>query len=178
MRKLKLEELGRLSVDAYKESNKLPIILVADNIRSGLNVGSFFRSADAFGIEKIVLCGLSPKPPHREINKSAIGATASVSWEYEEDIINAVKQLKESGYQIIGIEQTTDSQTLSSYKTDGMPMALIMGNEVEGLTEGILDLLDTVLEIPQFGTKHSLNVAVCAGICLYELSCQFRENSR
>lgn len=174
MKKLKLEELGRLNIDDYKSSTKIPIVLVADNIRSGLNVGSFFRSADAFAIEKLILCGLSPTPPHKEINKSAIGASRSVDWEYVESTKDAIIQLREDNYFIIGIEQTTMSKPLSSYTLAHPKVAIVMGNEVEGISTDALALLDEAIEISQYGTKHSLNVAVCAGVCLWEFAKQMR----
>ncbi len=169
MKKLKLEELGRVDVPTFKAQEKAPIVLVADNIRSGLNVGSLFRSADAFNIQKIILCGVSPKPPHKEINKSAIGATFSVDWEYETSIEDCIRKLRSNGYQIIGVEQTNQSIPLADI-TPNFPIAIVMGNEVDGISESILGLLDIASEIPQYGTKHSLNVSVCAGIYLYQLS--------
>lgn len=174
MKKLKLEELNRLDVDQYKASSKLPIILIADNIRSGLNVGAFFRSADAFGIEKIILCGLSAQPPHKEINKSAIGATHSVDWEYFEEVKDAVQDLKAKGYTMLGIEQTTESISLDEYSSTLDKLAIVMGNEVDGISESILPLLDQAIEIKQYGTKHSLNVAVCAGIVLHHFASSMR----
>lgn len=176
MKKLKLEELGRLSIEDYKSSIKTPIVLVADNIRSGLNVGSFFRSADAFAIEKIILCGLSPKPPHKEINKSAIGASNTVEWQYIKDTKDAIIQLKKDGYFIIGVEQTTESKPLSEFTLVHPKIAIIMGNEVEGISLEALPLLDVAIEIAQYGTKHSLNVAVCAGVCLWDFTKQLRKD--
>ncbi len=170
MKKLKLEELGRKSVEAFRQMDKLPIILVADNIRSALNVGSFFRSSDAFGIEKIILCGVSPSPPHKEINKSAIGATKSMQWEYVANVEDALVQLKKDNYELIGIEQTNESVEIQEVDSCMPKIALIMGNEVDGISSSALPLLDRAIEIPQFGTKHSLNVAVCAGICLYHFT--------
>jgi tRNA G18 (ribose-2'-O)-methylase SpoU len=177
MRKLKLQELNRLTITEYKDSQKLPIVVVLDNIRSGLNIGSFFRTGDAFRIDKIYLTGITATPPHREITKTAIGATESVDWEYADDVAMCIKQLKDHGYEIYGIEQTDSSIPLSQIeltKTD-KPVALVFGNEVNGLTDSILPLIDTSVEIEQFGTKHSLNVSVCAGICMWQFAKLFHK---
>jgi tRNA G18 (ribose-2'-O)-methylase SpoU len=168
VRKLKLEELGRVDVDTFKQQEKLPIVVVLDNIRSGLNVGSIFRTADAFSIDKIYLCGITAKPPHREILKTAIGATDSVNWGYEESIESCVEGLIEQGYVLIGVEQTSSSIALQEYAVDReRKYAIIFGNEVEGLNQELLPIVKEYIEIPQYGTKHSLNVAVCAGIVLW-----------
>ncbi|MBK8347811.1 MAG: RNA methyltransferase [Saprospiraceae bacterium] len=169
MRKLKLEELGRVSAEDYKTIAKIPVVAVLDNIRSAMNVGSVFRTADAFAIEKIIICGISATPPNREITKTAIGATESVEWEYVEDINIAVSILKEKGYTVIGVEQTDTSAPLDKAVLNYDKIAVVFGNEVDGISDEILDLLDFCLEIPQFGTKHSLNVSVCAGIILWEM---------
>ncbi|MDR1876049.1 MAG: RNA methyltransferase [Flavobacteriaceae bacterium] len=167
--KLKLEALNRKSVKEFKESNKLPVMVILDNIRSMHNVGSVFRTSDAFSMEKIYLCGITPCPPHREIQKTALGATESVEWEQVESIAELLKYLKKEGYTLIGVEQVKGSVLLHEYTIDPeRKYALIMGNEVEGISEGILDLIDVFVEIPQSGTKHSLNVSVCAGIILWE----------
>lgn len=173
MRKYKLEELGRKTIEEFQATDKIPLVLVADNIRSGLNVGAFFRSADAFAIQEIILTGLSPTPPHKEINKSAIGATMSVAWQYKEDVVEAIQDLKKQGYLVYGIEQTNESYPLAKFKCEGK-VAIVMGNEVDGISTDALPLLDGAIEIPQYGTKHSLNVAVCAGIVLHALSNQMR----
>ncbi|MFN8337428.1 MAG: RNA methyltransferase [Saprospiraceae bacterium] len=170
MRKLKLDELERLTVDEFVSTEKTPIIVVLDNIRSALNVGSIFRTSDAFAIEKIIICGISATPPNREINKTAIGATESVAWEYFESICDAIKKLKDEDFRIIGVEQTDQSILLPEFKATNEKMAVIFGNEVDGISDEILGMIDTCIEIPQFGTKHSLNVSVCAGIVLWELS--------
>lgn len=168
MRKLKLDELGRKSVEEFKKAKKNQIILVLDNIRSAMNVGSFFRTADAFALESIVLCGITAQPPHREINKTAIGADRSVDWSYVKEIKEAILSLKSNGYKIIGIEQTSHSTLLQDFNPDpDQKIALIFGNEVDGISEQILELLDDCLEIPQFGTKHSLNVSVTGGVVLW-----------
>lgn len=168
VKKLKLEELHRVDVATFKNMEKIPVVVVLDNIRSMHNVGAVFRSSDAFIIEKIVLCGITPCPPHREINKSAIGATESVDWEYENNIDEALQKLKNKGYKTLGIEQTTASTLLQDYPvTSTEKYALVFGNEVGGLSEQALPLCDVFLEIPQRGTKHSLNISVCTGIVLW-----------
>jgi tRNA G18 (ribose-2'-O)-methylase SpoU len=169
MKKLKLEELGRISVDQFKESDKLPVCIVLDNVRSLHNVGSAFRTADAFRFEKIYLTGITGTPPHREIEKSALGATKSVDWEYAESTGMLVKTLKENGYSIIIIEQTTESQPLHQFTpVPGKKYCLVFGNEVNGVSEDAIESGDLALEIPQYGTKHSLNISVCLGIITWE----------
>lgn len=169
MKKIKLEELGRISVDEFKQVEKIPVCILLDNVRSLHNVGSAFRTADAFRVEKIFLCGITGTPPHREIQKTALGATESVDWKYDESAVTAVQQLKSAGYKIIVIEQTTESISLNQYEaaSDGK-CCLIFGNEVEGISEEVIALADAAIEIPQDGTKHSLNVSVCMGIVLWE----------
>lgn len=169
MRKLKLDELGRLSTESFKTADKHPIILVADNIRSGHNIGSLFRTADAFAIEEVCICGISPKPPHKEINKTAIGATSSVAWSYFDSVRECIEKLKHAGYHILAVEQTDESKLIRTYQWQRKPVALILGNEVDGVSDDIMDLVDEALEIEQYGTKHSLNVSVCAGIALHAL---------
>ncbi len=165
MRKLKLQELGRINVEAFKTIPKTPLIIVLDNIRSGLNVGSGFRTADAFALNKIVLTGISAKPPHREILKTAIGATEAVDWEYYESVEEAAMQLKKEGWELIAIEQTDESVPLQEFEIDPKKKyVLILGNEVRGVSDQVLPLVDHAVEVPQFGTKHSLNIAVCLGI--------------
>ncbi len=170
MKKLKLEELERASLSEYKAKEKLDVVVVLDDIRSGMNVGSVFRSCDCFGLSKIMLCGITPQPPHKEIFKTAIGAQHSVDWQYHEDILPLLVELKEQGYKVIGVEQTTDSIRLKdlSLKANDK-IAVVMGNEVNGLSDRILDTLDQAVELEQFGTKHSLNVSVCAGIVFWQL---------
>lgn len=169
MKKLKLEELGRISVDEFKEAEKIPVCIVLDNVRSLHNVGSSFRTADAFRIEKIYLTGITGTPPHREIQKSALGATESVAWEYVEDSAEAVKNIKAAGYGIIIIEQTTASKPIHEFTpVGGKKYCLVFGNEVDGVSEGVLAHGDLALEIPQSGTKHSLNISVCLGIVAWE----------
>lgn len=167
--KLKLEELGRKSVEEFKSTDKIPLTIVLDNVRSMHNVGSVFRTADAFIIEKIILCGITPVPPHREIHKVALGATESVDWIYEKEIIKVLEDLKKENYQIIGIEQTTGSIEIQNFEIrKGNKYALILGNEVDGVSDEVIERCDTLLEIPQLGTKHSLNVSVCSGIVMWE----------
>jgi tRNA G18 (ribose-2'-O)-methylase SpoU len=176
MRKLSLKELNRASTEAFKEQEKIPFVLVLDNIRSALNVGSVFRTADGFSLEKVVLCGITAQPPHREILKTAIGATETVNWQYFEQTADALVSLKEQGYQIVGIEQTDESILLSNFKLERtQKYAFVFGNEVKGLEDTILPVLDQCIEIPQFGTKHSFNIAVCVGIVSWEMFRQFTE---
>lgn len=170
MRKLKNEELGRLSVEEFKTSEKNPVIIILDNVRSMHNVGSVFRTCDAFAIEKIYLCGITAQPPHREIEKTALGATQSVDWKYFQHTVDAAKQLKEEGYKIYSIEQVENSISLHDFKPyRNEKFALIFGNEVEGVSEEIISLSDAVIEIPQFGTKHSFNIVVSMGIVLWDV---------
>lgn len=170
MRKRSLKELNRLNLKEYKDLPKTKIVVVLDNIRSALNVGSVFRTADAFALEAVYLCGITAQPPHREILKTAIGASQSVDWQYFEKVEDAVLQLKDAGYQILGVEQTDNSVWLQDFEVESaQKYAVVVGNEVKGVHEQVLPLLDTCLEIPQFGTKHSLNVSVCTGMVLWEL---------
>lgn len=169
VQKLKLEQLGRIDVDSFKKAEKTPLIVVLDNVRSMHNVGAIFRTADAFLIEKIMLCGITPQPPHREIHKAALGATESVDWVYFEKIEEALQYLKNQRYQVVGIEQTTDSQMITEFDVNqSLRYALVLGNEVEGVSYEALPYCDVFLEIPQLGTKHSLNVSVCGGIVMWE----------
>lgn len=175
MRKLKLNELDRLSPEEYKLIDKIQVVLILDNIRSGMNVGSLFRTSDAYAIERIVLCGITAKPPHREILKTAIGATDSVDWTYVEQIEEALSELKRDQYKVLGIEQTTDSIMLSDYVIEkDQSYAIVLGNEVRGISDVALPQLDSAIEIQQYGTKHSLNVSVCGGIVLHHFSTQLR----
>jgi len=170
MRKLKNEELNRISADDYKKAEKMPLVIVLDNIRSLNNIGSVFRTADAFRVEKIYLCGITGRPPHREIHKTALGATESVGWEYQEKTNEAIVKLKNSKYKVVAIEQMEGSINLSDYKPEpNEKLALIFGNEISGISEDIIKDIDLCVEIPQFGTKHSFNIAVSAGIVLWHL---------
>ena len=169
VKKLKLEELNRIDIETFKEVEKTPLVVVLDDVRSMHNVGAVFRTADAFLVEKIVLCGITPRPPHRDIHKAALGATESVDWEYAESAKDAVEKLKANGYEIVAVEQTTGSAEISDFKMDkDKKYALILGNEVEGVSDQLLPLCNAFIEIPQLGTKHSLNVSVCAGIAIWE----------
>ncbi|MDM1549953.1 RNA methyltransferase [Empedobacter falsenii] len=169
MRKLKLDELSRVSAEEYKVIEKHPIVVVLDNVRSMHNVGAVFRTSDAFLIDKIYLCGITATPPHKEIHKTAIGAENSVDWEYVKDSNELVEKLKEDGYQIVTIEQTEGSVLLNEFEVDqSRKYAIVMGNEVDGVQQSIIDQCDTCIEIPQSGTKHSLNVSVCTGIILWK----------
>ncbi len=171
MRKIKNTELGRKSVKQYRESEKLPVIIVLDNIRSLSNVGSVFRTADAFLTQGIYLCGITARPPHREIQKTALGATESVTWKYFKNTIEAIHELKAEKYKIIGIEQAEGSVSLNRLSVNqGTKYAVVFGHEINGVDQKVLDECDLAVEIPQFGTKHSFNVGVCAGIVLWELS--------
>lgn len=168
MRKLELDELNRLDYETYRTKPKLPVVVILDNIRSMYNVGSVFRTADAFRIQGLYLCGITATPPHREIQKTAIGATQSVEWVYKESVAEACQQVKAEEYQLVGVEQTDESQALQQFPVGiDQAYALVMGNEVEGLRAEVLPLLDAAVEIPQLGTKHSLNIAVSSGIALW-----------
>lgn len=170
MRKLKLDELGRKSVGEYKESDKHSIVVVLDNIRSKANVGAVFRNSDAFLVEKIYLCGYTPAPPDREISKVSLGSELSLDWEKQEDVLQVVLDLKAAGYTIASLEQAEDSTSLEKYSwNNGDKIALVLGNEVLGVDQKVVDESDLCLEIPMFGTKHSFNVSVSAGIALYGL---------
>ena len=175
MRKLGNEELHRLSVAQYKETPKIPVIVVLDNIRSLNNIGSVFRTADAFCIQKIYLCGITATPPHKEIHKTALGATESVEWEYVQDITTLVENLRQRQVEVIAIEQVEDAVSLEHFSPKtGVTYALIFGNEVEGVQQSVVSLCQRAIEIPQYGTKHSLNIAVSAGILLWDFSYKIR----
>lgn len=168
--KLSMQQLGRISVDEYKSSEKSPLIIIADNVRSMHNVGSIFRTSDAFLVEKIYLCGITPTPPHREIQKTALGATESVDWQYAENTLDVVNQLKKEGWTILALEQTTNSVMLDELKIEkGEKIAIVLGNEVEGVNQEVINLCHKAVEIPQFGTKHSFNVSVSCGIMLWQV---------
>jgi 23S rRNA (guanosine2251-2'-O)-methyltransferase len=171
MRKLLNAELERKSLIQFRDSEKSPFIIVLDNVRSQSNVGSVFRTADAFLTEAIYLCGITSQPPHREINKTALGATESVSWKYFSKTTEAVNELKAGGYMIIGVEQAEGSVELQNMKlAKGEKYALIFGHEVNGVDQEVLNMCDKCVEIPQFGTKHSFNIAISVGIVLWELN--------
>ena len=174
--KKSMVELHRLGVEEYKEVEKLPVTLVLDNVRSEMNVGSVFRTADAFLIERICLCGITPQPPKSEIHKTALGAEESVSWQYYPTTLAAVDQLKDDGYLICSIEQVHDSVSLERFTIDnGRKVAIVLGNEVKGVSQEVVDASDTCVEIPQEGTKHSLNISCCAAIVMWHMYRQFKQ---
>lgn len=169
MRKLKVTELNRISVEEFKEAEKLPLIVVLDNVRSQYNVGSVFRTSDAFRVECIYLCGISATPPHQEIHKTALGAEDTVNWEYYKDTKEAILKLKSDGYYIFSIEQVEGSLMLENLQLDASKKyAVVLGNEVKGVQQEVVDLSDGCIEIPQYGTKHSLNVSTTAGIIIWD----------
>jgi 23S rRNA (guanosine2251-2'-O)-methyltransferase len=175
MEKLAMEGLNRPSVETFKTADKLPAVFILDNVRSGLNIGSVFRTADAFAWQKIVLCGYTAQPPHREILKTALGSTESVEWIHEPDLLTALAHLREEGYHIYALEQTHPRTWLHDFRAEpARRYAFILGNEVEGVQAAALPLCDGSIEIPQYGTKHSLNVAVAAGILAWEVTRQLR----
>jgi tRNA G18 (ribose-2'-O)-methylase SpoU len=168
-RKLLNEELGRKSIEEFKKSDKLPLVVILDNVRSLNNVGSVFRTSDAFLVEKIFLCGITGTPPHPEIHRSALGAEKSVEWEYVESTVKAVEHLKQLGYLIVSIEQVEKSVLLNQFIPEfGKKYALVFGNEVKGVEQEVVDISDICIEIPQLGTKHSFNISVSAGIVLWD----------
>lgn len=174
-RKLKNSELDRISAEEYKSSTKTPLIVILDNIRSLNNIGSVFRTADAFLIEKIYLCGITAQPPHKDIHKTALGATDSVEWEYVENIAKLLQSLKEQNIVILSIEQSEDSILLHDFKVENdTTYAVIFGNEVKGVSQGVVSKSDAVIEIPQWGTKHSLNISVSTGVVIWDLFCKLK----
>ncbi|THH41974.1 RNA methyltransferase [Neolewinella litorea] len=174
-RKLSLQELGRLTPAQYTGSEKLPVVLVLDDIRSANNVGSLFRTADGFALQHVYLCGITATPPHRDILKTALGATATVAWSYHEDCAGLVRQLAAGGAQVQCLEQTENSTPLHRFQAaPPLPLALVVGNEVSGVHQEVIDAAHGTIEIEQYGTKHSLNVAVSAGMAVWELSRQLR----
>jgi len=169
MRKLKNNELKRITIDEFKLSRKKPIAIVLDNVRSAHNVGSIFRTSDAFLIKKIILCGITPIPPSNEIRKSALGATNSVEWVQEKETSIAINNLKKEGYYIVGVEQVEKATKIQEFQNN-QPIALIFGHEVNGVSQEIINICDEIIEIPQYGTKHSLNISVCAGIVIWKIA--------
>ncbi len=170
-----MEELNRISIDEFKQAAKIPVVILLDNVRSLHNVGSAFRTADAFACEQVILTGITGTPPHREIHKTALGATESVAWVYMQSPADAVKDLKDAGFRIVVVEQTTVSEPLSQFKASpGDRLCVVFGNEINGVSEAVLELADAAIEIPQAGTKHSLNISVCVGIVCWELFKQLR----
>ncbi len=170
MRKLKVTEMGRMSVEEYHAAEKTPLVVVLDHVRSLYNVGSIFRTADAFRLAGVCLCGITAVPPHPEIHKTALGAEDSVDWKYFKDTLDAVKWLKDSGYEVLAVEQCEGSTILNDFNVEpGKRYAIILGNEVKGVQQSVVDECEGCLEIPQYGTKHSMNVSVTAGIVIWEL---------
>lgn len=171
MRKLKVTEMGRMSVDEYRDAEKQPMVVVLDHVRSLYNVGSVFRTSDAFRISGVCLCGITACPPHPEIHKTALGAEESVAWQHFAQTEDAVRQLREQGYRVLAVEQCEGSTLLQDFqRKPDERIAVVLGNEVKGVQQQVVDMCDGCLEIPQFGTKHSLNVSVTAGIVLWHLS--------
>jgi 23S rRNA (guanosine2251-2'-O)-methyltransferase len=169
MRKLKLDELNRVSVEEFKAGKKLPVVVVLDNVRSMHNIGSIFRTSDGFAVDQVCLCGITAQPPHREIEKTALGATQSIDWVYFENPMDAVNKLRTDGYKIIAIEQAEGSIMLNEFVPEANEKyALIFGNEVNGVSDDVMHDIDACIEIPQFGTKHSFNIVVSAGIVLWD----------
>ena len=170
MRKLKNSELDRLSIDDFKTAKKTPIIIILDNIRSLNNIGSVFRTSDAFLVEKIYLCGITAKPPHKDIHKTALGSTDTVAWKHVEDTLELVDKLKAKGITIASIEQAENATMLNDFKVESnKKYALVFGNEVKGVAQNVIDTSDVVIEIPQFGTKHSLNISVSCGVVVWDV---------
>ncbi len=177
MRKIKNEELGRLSADEFKLAKKNPAVLVLDDVRSAMNVGSAFRTSDAFCLKKIYLCGITATPPHREINKTALGAQDSVEWEHKEKVADCIEELRKDDYQIVTVEQADESTSLLDFKIEeGKKYAFVFGNEVFGVNDHVVETADTVLEIPQYGTKHSLNISVSIGVVLWDFVSKLKNN--
>lgn len=176
MQKLKITELNRLSTEEFKKTDKIPLIVVLDHVRSLNNVGSVFRTSDAFLLEAVYLCGITACPPHPEIHKTALGAEDSVDWLYFKDTLEAVDRLKQNGYTVCSIEQVKGSIMLNKLELDkNKKYAVILGNEVKGVQQVVVDKSDCCIEIPQFGTKHSLNVSVTAGIVIWDFFCQLSD---
>lgn len=170
MRKLKVTELDRMTVEQFRQAPKLPLVVVLDNVRSLHNVGSVFRTSDAFRVEAVYLCGITSVPPSAEIHKTALGAEDSVAWRYFDDTLDAVDDLRRRGYSVLAVEQAEESVSLEKLSPQKFPCAVIFGNEVKGVAQEVLDKCDGCLEIPQFGVKHSLNVSVAAGIVIWEIA--------
>lgn len=173
MRKLKITELNRLSAEEFKNVEKIPLVVVLDNIRSLHNIGSVFRTSDAFRVANIYLCGITATPPHAEIHKTALGAEDTVDWKYFNDTLDAVKELRDNGFDIFSVEQVEGSVMLENFVPEnGRKYAVILGNEVKGVRQDVVDASDGCIEIPQYGTKHSLNVSVTSGIVIWDLFCK------
>ncbi|MCF8218302.1 MAG: RNA methyltransferase [Bacteroidales bacterium] len=169
MKKLSLDELNRINIDQFKEAKKFPLVVILDNIRSMHNIGAVFRTGDAFRIEKLYLCGITATPPDKEITKTAIGATESVDWEYNKSTLEVVEKLKTEGYKTYALEQCENAEQLDTFQPDQDKIAVIFGNEVKGVQQDVVDACEGAIEIPQYGTKHSLNISVSAGILIWDL---------
>ncbi|HHT23651.1 MAG TPA: RNA methyltransferase [Bacteroidales bacterium] len=179
MKKLKITELNRLSNEEFKDAKKTPLIVVLDNVRSLHNIGSVFRTSDTFLVKSVYLCGICSTPPHAEIHKTALGAENTVDWEYFEDATQAVKKLKEQGYTVFAIEQAEGSTMLEDVVLNkNQQYAVVLGNEVKGVQQAVIDLCDGCIEIPQYGTKHSLNVSVTSGIIIWEFAKKIKQTNR
>ena len=177
MRKLKNSELDRLSIDEFKQSKKTPLIIVLDNIRSLNNIGSVFRTSDAFLIEKIYLCGITAQPPHKDIHKTALGSTETVDWEYAENTMEVIETLQHQGVKIASIEQAENAIMLNNFlPVTDTTYAIVFGNEVKGVQQEVVNASDLIIEIPQYGTKHSLNISVSAGVVIWDMFCKLSEN--
>lgn len=178
MRKLKNNELDRLSVEDFKSVTKTPLIIVLDNIRSLNNIGSVFRTSDAFLIKKIYLCGITATPPHKDIHKTALGSTETVAWEYAENTLTLIEKLKSDGVKICSIEQAENATMLNDFTPEQQTSyALVFGNEVKGVAQNVVNASDMVIEIPQYGTKHSLNISVSAGVVIWDLFSKLKAQS-
>lgn len=171
MRKLKTEEIERIDIEEFKSADKMPLVVVLDNVRSLHNVGAVFRTSDAFRVEEVMLCGITATPPNAEIHKSALGAEFSVRWSYHKNTVDAIEELQDRGYEIIAIEQATDSVMLNEFEISrDKHYAVVLGNEVKGVEQSVIDMADATIELPQYGTKHSLNVSVTAGIVIWSFA--------
>ena len=176
MRKITNQELGRLTPEEFKQADKIPVVVVLDNVRSMSNIGAFFRTADAFAIERIILCGITATPPNREIHKTALGAEQTVEWSYEPTTLAAVENLTEQGYQVWAVEQVEGSVMLQNFRMEqGCKYAMVFGNEVAGVDQAVVDKCCGAVEIPQRGTKHSINVSVSGGVVLWTLFCEYQK---
>jgi 23S rRNA (guanosine2251-2'-O)-methyltransferase len=176
MRKLANKELNRLSTESFKEAEKIPLIVILDNIRSLNNIGSIFRTSDAFRVKKIILCGITATPPHKDIHKTALGATESVDWEYIADTLQAVRTLKEQNYLVLAVEQADKSTSLENFQVkENNNLALVFGHEVRGVDQSVIEACDDCIEIPQYGTKHSLNISVSVGILIWDIFQKIRK---
>lgn len=175
-KKLSIQEMNRLSVDEFQHTSKLPFIIVLDNVRSQHNIGAIFRTADALLMEQVVLCGICSCPPNQEIHKTALGAELSVAWQYYPNTLDAVVHLQQRGYQVYAVEQTHYSTPLNEFTPPhDKPIAIVVGHEVFGVDQAVVDICDGCIEIPQYGTKHSLNVSVASGIVMYDIACKLRK---